>query len=136
MRQISIGIFRSPHLREQLGILVQPGAVSDSARTSDLESLPHRGGTEALARVDRDRDVGVPRDAEGLDVVRNRVAGLRTRQVEGAHAAVTVRDGQLGHLDRGGRGEAAKRADCDAYFDAGLGTSPLQPPDRGFQRLV
>ena len=84
---------------QQVAVLAQPAAVADPMRAASVQRLRDRGRAVRLPRVDRDVDVVLAHEAEGVEMLLGRVVVLGAGQVETDNAAVFVRDHQLGHFE-------------------------------------
>ena len=87
-------------VRAQGDVVDDSHAVPESLGAAPLERLPDRRKAERLAGVDREMEVLVGDEVEGVEVPRRRVAGLRPGDVEPDHSLVTMANRHLGDLDR------------------------------------
>jgi len=119
-----------PPVRLGGDVVDDPDAVAQALRPAELERLPDRGEPEGLAGVDREVEVLVSDQLEGVEVPGRRVSRLRSRDVEAEHPGVAVTDRQLGDLDR------ARRLAHGAQQQAGDGRPALRAaPDSGSGRF-
>ena len=91
-------------------------AVAQPLGAAPLERLPDGRQAKRLTGVDRQMEVRLVNEVEGVQVARRRVAGLGTGHVEAHDAVVAIADGELCDLDRAR--ELAHRGDDEAHLDA------------------
>src|SRR4051794_37608532 len=73
--------------------------VAQSVRATPLQRLPDRREAERFAGMDRQVEVCLVDQVEGIEIARRRVSGLGPGYVEANDALVAVTDGELGDLD-------------------------------------
>src|SRR4029079_13769674 len=84
----------------QLGVLDEPGAVTDSICAANMHCLANRLGAIAFAGVYGHGEVVLPRVAESLGVDRRRISLLSSGEIERHHAIVLEFDGEPRQLER------------------------------------
>ena len=108
--------------------------MPEAFRAAELDGLPDRRQAERLPRVDRDVEVLPLHVLEGVQVTAGRPAGVGARDVEPDHPPVTVADGQLGDLQRPGRGAHAGEQPADD--DPGRRAAQAEPLQHRRDNLV
>src|SRR6185369_5813631 len=100
---------------EDRDVVDDADAVAEALGATELERLPDRRQTEALAGVEGDVEVLVAHLIERLEVARRAVTGLGAGDVESDDARVAPADGAFGDLD--GAGGLAHRGDERLHHD-------------------
>src|ERR1051326_3697187 len=83
-----------------IDVVDDANAVTEALGVAPLQRLPDRWQTERFAGVDREVEVRVVDELEGVEVAGRRETFLRSGDVEPDNSAVAVSDRELGDLYR------------------------------------
>ena len=134
---------QSPELGHTIGfhrdVVDDADPVAEALGVAVLQRLPDRRQPERLAGVQGGVEVLALDELERVEVPSRRVAGLRAGDVEPAHPDVAVVHGELGDLERAGRGahRREQRPDDDRPpGGGGRGHSDVETGEHRLHHLV
>ena len=123
------------HILRQLGVLEQPGSVSDPVGAALVNRLLDRSRAVSLSRVNGHRQIVVARVRECPGVIRRRIAGFPAGEIERHHSVALEIYRQPRKLQRDLGREMAERADDESPDDSKLLLRPREPAHRRLHHL-